>query len=153
LQKIFQMDIDLEKIKRLPPDIRKEFMQTLVKYDDLKKRDKIQNDFMSFVKHVWPEFVEGSHHKKIAEKFNRIARGELKRVIINMPPRHTKSEFSSFLLPAWMIGRKPKLKIIQSTHTTELAVRFGRKAKTLMDSEEYKQIFDTRLREDSQAAG
>jgi len=147
------MDIDLEKIKRLPPDIRKEFVQTLVKYDDLKKRDKIQNDFMFFVKHVWPEFVEGSHHKKIAEKFNRIAKGELKRVIINMPPRHTKSEFSSFLLPAWMIGRNPKLKIIQSTHTTELAVRFGRKAKTLMDSEEYKQIFDTRLREDSQAAG
>ena len=102
------MDIDLEKIKKLPPDIRKEFMQTLVKYDDLKKRDKIQNDFMAFVKHVWPEFVEGSHHKKIAEKFNRIARGELKRVIINMPPRHTKSEFSSFLLPAWMIGRNPK---------------------------------------------
>ncbi len=47
-----------------------------------------------------------------------------------MPPRHTKSEFASFLLPAWMIGRRPKLKIIQSTHTTELAVRFGRKAKT-----------------------
>jgi len=147
------MDIDLKKIKRLPPDIRKEFMQTLVKYDDLKKRDKIQNNFMDFVKHVWPEFVEGSHHKKIGDKFNRIAKGELKRVIINMPPRHTKSEFSSFLLPAWMIGRNPKLKIIQSTHTTELAVRFGRKAKTLMDSEEYKQIFDTRLREDSQAAG
>jgi len=147
------MDIDLEKIKRLPPDIRKEFMQTLVKYDDIKKRDKIQNDFMAFVKHMWPEFIEGSHHKKIADKFNRIAKGELKRVIINMPPRHTKSEFSSFLLPAWMIGRDPKLKIIQSTHTTELAVRFGRKAKTLMDTEEYKQVFNTRLRQDSQAAG
>jgi predicted phage terminase large subunit-like protein len=70
-----------------------------------------------------------------------------------MPPRHTKSEFASFLLPAWMIGRKPKLKIIQSTHTTELAVRFGRKAKNLMDTEEYKSVFPTRLREDSQAAG
>jgi predicted phage terminase large subunit-like protein len=75
------------------------------------------------------------------------------RLIINMPPRHTKSEFSSFLLPAWMIGRRPKLKIIQSTHTTELAVRFGRKAKNLMDSQEYKEVFETRLREDSQAAG
>jgi hypothetical protein len=147
------MEVDLEKIKKLPPDVRKEFMRTFVKYADKKKEYKIKNDFMSFVKHVWPEFVEGSHHKRIADKFNRIANGELKRVIINMPPRHTKSEFSSFLLPAWMIGRNPKLKIIQSTHTTELAVRFGRKAKTLMDTEEYKQIFDTRLREDSQAAG
>jgi hypothetical protein len=89
---------------------------------------------MAFVKHVWPQFIEGNHHGKIAEKFNLLAEGKLKRLIINMPPRHTKSEFASFLLPAWMIGRKPDLKIIQSTHTTELAVRFGRKAKNLMDS-------------------
>ena len=52
-----------------------------------------------------------------------------------------------------MVGRRPNLKIIQSTHTTELAIRFGRKAKTLMDSPEYKEVFKTRLREDSQAAG
>ena len=64
-----------------------------------------------------------------------------------MPPRHTKSEFASTLLPAWMIGREPKLKIIQTTHTGELAVRFGRKAKTLIDSPEYQEIFQTRLRE------
>jgi len=145
--------IDLEKINRLPADVRKEFMKTLVQYDQKKKVDKIQNDFMSFVKHCWPEFIQGDHHAKIANKFNKLATGEIKRLIINMPPRHTKSEFSSFLLPAWMIGRKPKLKIIQSTHTTELAVRFGRKAKNLMDSEEYKSVFPTRLREDSQAAG
>jgi len=147
------MEINLEKIKKLPPDVRKEFMKTFLKYSEKKKVDKIQSNFMSFVKHVWPEFIEGSHHKIIAEKFNKLANGEIKRLIVNMPPRHTKSEFSSFLLPAWMIGRRPNLKIIQSTHTTELAVRFGRKAKTLMDSPEYKQVFDTRLREDSQAAG
>ena len=117
------------------------------------KVEKISNDFMAFVKEMWPEFIEGKHHKEIADKFNKLANGKCKRLIINMPPRHTKSEFSSFLLPAWMVGRKPDLKIIQSTHTTELAIRFGRKAKTLMDSPEYKRVFDTRLREDSQAAG
>ena len=145
--------IDLEKINRLPADVRKEFMKTLVQYDQKKKVNKIQDDFMSFVKHCWPEFIQGDHHAKIADKFNKLANGEIKRLIINMPPRHTKSEFSSFLLPAWMIGRKPKLKIIQSTHTTELAVRFGRKAKNLMDTQEYKEVFETRLKEDSQAAG
>ena len=119
----------------------------------IKKEEKIQNDFLSFVKHVWPEFIEGYHHKKIAGKFNDLAKGKIKRLIVNMPPRHTKSEFASFLLPAWMVGRNSKLKIIQTTHTTELAVRFGRKAKTLMDTNEYKQVFKTRLREDSQAAG
>jgi len=147
------MDIDLKKIQKLPPDVRKDFMRTFLLYSEKKNEHKIQNDFMSFVKHVWPDFVEGRHHQIIANKFNRLAEGKIKRLIINMPPRHTKSEFASFLLPAWMVGRDPKLKIIQSTHTTELAVRFGRKAKTLMDSEEYKQVFKTRLREDSQAAG
>jgi hypothetical protein len=143
----------LSKINRLPEDIKKEFLEAGMLASKKRKIEKVQNDFMSFVKHVWPEFIEGGHHKVIAEKFNLIAEGKLKRLIINMPPRHTKSEFSSFLLPAWMIGRKPKLKIIQSTHTTELAVRFGRKAKNLMDSPEYKEVFETRLREDSQAAG
>ena len=143
----------LSKINRLPEDIKKEFLEAGMLASKKRKIEKVQNDFMSFVKHVWPEFIEGGHHKIIAEKFNLIAEGKLKRLIINMPPRHTKSEFSSFLLPAWMIGRKPKLKIIQSTHTTELAVRFGRKAKNLMDSPEYKEVFETRLREDSQAAG
>jgi predicted phage terminase large subunit-like protein len=147
------MQIDLEKIKKLPPDVRKEFMTAFLKYQEKKKESQVRDDFMSFVKHVWPDFIEGSHHKIIADKFNKLAEGKIKRLIINMPPRHTKSEFASYLLPAWMVGRNPKLKIIQSTHTTELAVRFGRKAKTLMDSEEYKQVFKTRLREDSQAAG
>jgi predicted phage terminase large subunit-like protein len=118
-----------------------------------KIQNKAKTDFMSFVKAVWPEFIEGPHHRVVAKKFNDLATGKIKRLIVNMPPRHTKSEFASFLLPAWMVGRNPKLKIIQATHTGELAVRFGRKAKTLIDSQEYAKIFDTRLREDSQAAG
>ena len=128
------MKIDIDKIKKLPPDVRKDFMKTYLQFQEKKKENKIHSDFMSFVKHMWPEFIEGSHHKIVAEKFNQLAEGKLKRLIINMPPRHTKSEFASFLLPAWMVGRNPKLKIIQSTNTTELSVRFGRKAKALIDS-------------------
>ena len=142
-----------EIIDKLPPDAQKEFLKLAMKLDEKTKQTKIHGDFLSFVRHVWPQFIEGKHHQKIAEKFNDIANGKIKRLIINMPPRHTKSEFASFLLPAWMVGRKPDLKIIQTTHTTELAIRFGRKAKTLIDSPEYQQIFKTRLREDSQAAG
>ena len=142
-----------EIIDKLPPDAQKEFLKLAMKLDEKTKQEKVHNDFLTFVKHVWPEFIEGKHHKKISEKFNDIANGKIKRLIINMPPRHTKSEFASFLLPAWMVGRRPNLKIIQSTHTTELAIRFGRKAKTLMDDPVYKEVFKTRLREDSQAAG
>ena len=140
-------------IDKLPPDAQKEFLKLAMKLSEKTKQSKVHDSFLDFVKHVWPEFIEGKHHKKIADKFNQIATGKIKRLIINMPPRHTKSEFASYLLPSWMVGRKPDLKIIQTTHTTELAIRFGRKAKTLMDSPEYKEVFKTRLREDSQAAG
>ena len=116
-----------------------------------KIQNKAKNDFLSFVKCVWPDFVEGSHHRHIADKFNKLASGEINRLIINMPPRHTKSEFASYLLPAWMVGREPKLKIIQATHTAELAIRFGRKAKNLIDSEDYtkilKQLYKKTLRQ------
>ena len=126
------MDIDREKLKnfeKLPADVRRQFSLLMNQWQEKKKESQIQDDFMAFVKHVWPDFVEGSHHKRVAKKFNDIANGKVKRVIINMAPRHTKSEFASYLLPAWMVGRNPKLKIIQSTNTTELSVRFGRKAK------------------------
>jgi predicted phage terminase large subunit-like protein len=120
----------------------------------LEKNEACQKDFLTFVKTVWPEFIAGRHHKIIAEKLERVARGELKRVIINMAPRHTKSEFASFLFPAWMMGRNPKMKIIQATHTTELAVNFGRKTKNLIDSDEYKTIFpEVKLAADSKASG
>ena len=118
-----------------------------------KAKPIIKKDFLSFVKYVWPEFIEGSHHKKINKKFNDLAQGKIKRLIINMPPRHTKSEFASYLLPAWMVGLDPRLKIIQATHTADLAADSGHKTKNLVDQENYKQLFDTRLMEDSQAAG
>jgi len=147
------MDLNKVDIKKLPPDVRKTFRQLQVLHAEKKIQNKAKNDFLSFVKAVWPEFVEGPHHRHIAEKFNKLGTGELKRLIVNMPPRHTKSEFASYLLPSWMVGRNPKLKIIQATHTGELAIRFGRKAKNLIDSEEYSKIFQTRLQEDSKAAG
>jgi len=120
----------------------------------LERIEKAQNNFLDFVKTVWPEFIAGKHHKTIADKFERIAKGELKRLIINMPPRHTKSEFGSYLFPAWMMGRRPTMKIIQATHTTELAVNFGRKVKNLLDRDEYREIFpDAKLSADSKASG
>ena len=147
------MNLNNIDISKLPADVRKTFRKLQVMHAEKKIQNKAKEDFLSFVKCVWPEFVEGPHHRHIAEKFNKLASGEITRLIVNMPPRHTKSEFASYLLPAWMVGREPKLKIIQATHTGELAIRFGRKAKTLIDSDEYAKIFETRLREDSQAAG
>ena len=117
-------------------------------------REKAQKDFMVFVKYVYENFIEGTHHKKIATLFEKLSTTPGSRIIVNMPPRHTKSEFASYLLPAWLIGKNPKLKIIQTTHTAELAVRFGRKVRNLMELQIYKDIFpDVDLRVDSKAAG
>tara|TARA_R100001224_G_scaffold83281_1_gene52626 strand:- start:379 stop:1839 length:1461 start_codon:yes stop_codon:yes gene_type:complete len=117
-------------------------------------REVAQNDFMAFVKHVYEGFIEGTHHKQVARQFEKLSMNPGSRIIVNMPPRHTKSEFASYLLPAWLIGKNPELKIIQTTHTAELAVRFGRKVRNLMELEIYKEIFpDVDLRADSKAAG
>ena len=122
--------------------------------EQLRKLNLAEKRFIPFVKHVWPEFIEGNHHVKIAKKFEDIASGKIKRLIVNMPPRHTKSEFASYLFPAWMVGKNPKLKVIQTTHTGELAVRFGRKMKNLVDTSEFAQVFeDCKIAADSKAAG
>ena len=126
----------------------------LDKYKELHDREEYQDKFLKFVKHVWPSFIAGSHHKIFGEKLERVARGELKRLIVNMPPRHTKSEFASYLFPAWVMGQKPETKIIQATHTAELAVGFGRKVKNLLDSEIYRDVFpDIQLARDAKASG
>ena len=126
----------------------------LDKYKELHDREDLQKDFLKFVKHAWPSFIAGNHHKIFAEKLERVARGELKRLIVNMPPRHTKSEFASYLFPAWVMGQQPETKIIQATHTAELAVGFGRKVKNLLDSEIYRDVFpDMELARDAKASG
>ena len=146
--------LTLEKINKIKDPIkRRKLKEDLVNADEAADRKEAHDDCLSFVKQMWPEFIEGSHHARIAEKFNKLASGEITRLIINMPPRHTKSEFASYFLPAWMIGKNSKLKIIQATHTAELAISFGRKTKNLIDSENYQKIFSTRLQEDSKAAG
>jgi len=141
-------------LQNVTPELDAKRLKLELRLAQLDRNEKCQNEFLTFVRAMWPEFIAGRHHKIIAEKFERVARGELKRLIINMAPRHTKSEFASFLFPAWMMGRNPRMKIIQATHTTELAVNFGRKVKNLLETDEYKEVFtDVKLAADSKASG
>jgi predicted phage terminase large subunit-like protein len=126
----------------------------LIHLEKLKAQELAQEKFLKFVERVWPTFIGGRHHKRMAEAFERVANGTCKRLIINMPPRHTKSEFASYLLPAWFLGKFPHKKVIQTSHTAELAVGFGRKVRNLVDSEVYNEIFPgLSLQSDSKAAG
>jgi|TARA_R110002051_G_scaffold24848_2_gene61259 predicted phage terminase large subunit-like protein len=135
-------------------DAEEKILKLELRLAQLDRIETCNDNFLDFVRAMWPDFITGKHHEIIADKLERVARGELKRLIVNMPPRHTKSEFASYLFPAWMIGKKPDMKIIQATHTTELAVGFGRKIKNLLDREEYREVFaDTQLAVDSKASG
>jgi predicted phage terminase large subunit-like protein len=143
-----------ELIDSLPAAERDSLLLMAQQYQDAILRENGQKSFLSFVKAMWPGFIHGRHHAVMASKFEEIAAGKLKRLIINMPPRHTKSEFASYLLPAWFLGRFPGKKIIQSSNTAELAVGFGRKVRNLVDSDVYTKVFpNVALRHDSKAAG
>jgi predicted phage terminase large subunit-like protein len=144
----------LSKIQNLSLEDKQELLSLLEELDEAKAREACSQNYLKFVYEMWSAFIHGKHHEVMAEAFERVANGELKRLIINMPPRHTKSEFASYLLPAWFLGRYPDKKIIQTAHTAELAVGFGRKVRNLVNSKDFKRIFpNVSLQADSKAAG
>ncbi len=137
-----------------PKEVEAQRLRLELRLALLDRRERSKASFLDFARYAWPEAIFSAHHSKMADAFDRIISGDLKRLVINMPPRHTKSEFGSYLLPAYAMGRKPDLKIIQATHTGELAVRFGRKVRNLMDTQNYKDLFEgVELQADSKAAG
>lgn len=147
------MDLE-ELIARLPAAEQEKLLEQVGQYRDALVREKAQKSFMAFVKEMWPGFIHGRHHAVMAKKFEEVAEGKVKRLIINMAPRHTKSEFASYLLPAWFLGRYPEKKVIQTSNTAELAVGFGRKVRNLVDSDQYSKIFpNVELSADSKASG
>ena len=149
-----ELKLLLTQLDKLPEAQKRVILQDLERREKLYEKEIAQNTFMGFVQRVWPEFIGGRHHAIMARAFERVANGDCKRLIINMPPRHTKSEFASYLLPAWFLGKYPNKKVIQTSHTAELAVGFGRKVRNLVDSETYHDIFpELHLQADSKAAG
>ena len=147
------MDLS-ELISKLPANEQEKLLEQVSQYKDAVTREKAQKSFMAFVHEMWPGFIHGRHHALMAKKFEEIAAGKLKRLIINMPPRHTNSEFASYLLPAWFLGKYPDKKVIQSSNTAELAVGFGRKVRNLVGGDVYSKIFpNVALQSDSKAAG
>jgi predicted phage terminase large subunit-like protein len=144
----------LANLSHLSESQMKEILQLQERLDLLNARDACHDSFMEYIRYIWPSFIEGEHHRLIADKLTRVAKGELRRLIVNMPPRHTKSEFASIYFPSWMMGLKPDLKIMQTTHTADLSINFGRKVRNLMDTDEYKNIFpEASLAADSKSAG
>jgi predicted phage terminase large subunit-like protein len=144
----------LSQISHLPYEQQKSLLDILEKLRAAEQKKAASHSFMGFVKHMWPSFIEGAHHKIMARLFDDVVEGRKKRIIINIAPRHTKSEFASIHLPAYFLGRYPGKKVIMASHTSELAVGFGRKVRGLVDRRDFQDLFPgVRLSADSKAAG
>jgi predicted phage terminase large subunit-like protein len=142
-----------ELLLKMSEHDRVKALEILTVLDQRRTRKEAREKFLTFVNLVWEEYISGRHFEIMSDAFERMARGDLKRLIINMPPRHGKSEMSSYLLPAWWLGLNPNHKVMQFSHSSELAEGFGRKVRNLVDSDTYQSVFpDTKLSKDSTAA-
>ena len=135
-----------EKEKRRIADLLKQYQNQLTQ--------RLGKDsFLDFITHVYPGYKVGPHHRKLARIFEEIAEGKKKRVIVNIAPRHGKSEMISYLAPAWFLGKFPHKKVIMASHTADLAINFGRRVRNLVGSESYRDIFPSvSLQADSKSA-
>jgi len=145
------VNVDLSKMTDAQLREYLDLKQLLVKQEQI---TAARDDFIEFVKFMFPDFIIGPHHKVMAEKFKQVAEGKLKRIILNVAPRHGKSLLTSQYLPAWLIGRIPNKKLMSITHTTDLAVHFGRTVRDIIQSDRYQEIFPhTNIRADNKSAG
>ena len=125
--------------------------------DELATRKQNQlayDDLIEFCKAMMPDFIVGRHHRILADLLMEIERGDKDRAAVNIPPRHGKSQLVSIFFPAWYLGRNPNKKVMMVSHTTDLAVDFGRKVRNLISTPDYQAIFPTvKLASDSKSAG
>ena len=137
----------------MPDKQRRRTLELLKRYDANITQGMGKESFLDFINHVYPGYKVGPHHLKLIQIFEDIAAGKKKRVIVNIAPRHGKSELISYLAPAWFLGKYPQKKIIMGSHTADLAVNFGRRVRNLVGSEAYKGIFpQVELQSDSKSA-
>ena len=138
----------------LSPQEKAELLKDLEERAARASKEIGKDSMLGFATHVYPGFKIGPHHRKLSRIFEDVIAGKKKRVIINIAPRHGKSEFSSYLFPAYFLGKFPEKKIIMGTHTASLSEDFGRRVRNLIESEEYQELFpDTRVADDQKAAG
>lgn len=112
---------------------------------------------LEFAVVVDPRYQVNWHHQiigfKLEEVLYKLKQGKKSRVILELPPRHGKSELATIKFPAWALGKNPDLEFIVSSYSADLAVDFGSSTRDLMDNPDYQVIFNTRLRADTRAKG
>lgn len=149
-----EIRVMLDRLDEFSPEEQAEIEQLATVLEDRKRALNCRNDLIAFCQHMQGDYKVGKHHRILSNLLMEIAAGKKDRVCVNIPPRHGKSQLVSIYFPAWFLGKFPNKKVMMVSHTTDLAVDFGRKVRNIVDSAAYKQIFPTvNLAADSKSAG
>ena len=144
----------IERIsKKLPPSEAVELLAMFAELDDRKRQQLAQNDFLSFIAAIDPNYKFGVHLKRLGGLLMEVETNLKNRIAVSMAPRMGKSQMISIYYPAWYLGKHPDHKVIVASHTADLAVVMARKVRNLINTPEYKAIFpDTNIASDAKAA-
>jgi predicted phage terminase large subunit-like protein len=119
----------------------------------LLRRRRARRSLIEFTTFTLPKYQPAAHHVLIAEKLEAAARGEIDRLMVNMPPRHGKSELASRRFPAFLLGTNPQIEIVVASYNADKAREFGYEVRDIVRSDEYRALFPgVQLKEDSRAA-
>lgn len=105
------------------------------------KAQKAKRNFLDFVKYTFPDYKVNWHHELLCNYLNKFAKGEIKKMMVFMPPQHGKSELTSRRLPAYLLGINPNLKIAGCSYNMDLAKSFSRDVQRIIDNKIYNEVF------------
>ena len=149
-----ELQMLLKNLDKLTPAELAEVTKMVEELEGRKERQRKQDDLIAFCQHMQKDYKVGAHHKRLANLLEDIERGYRDRICVSVPPRHGKSQLVSIYYAAWYLGRNPGHKVMLVSHTTDLAVDFGRKVRNLIDTAEFKEVFpNVALASDSKSAG
>ena len=157
----------LDNLDKYSPEEQRELYRIVTELEARKRAEAAKEDLIEFCKLMQPDYKVGKHHRMLADLLMEIEMGReydetgnpligtgKDRICVNMPPRHGKSQLVSIYFPAWFLGRNPDKKVLMVSHTTDLAVDFGRKVRNIINSDTYKEVFPhVSLAVDSKSAG
>jgi len=161
------LDLLLANIDTYTVEEQEELLKTIDEYQNRQKIEAAKADLIDFCCLMQPDYKVGKHHRILADLLMEIEQGReynfdgkpvdgtgKDRICVNIPPRHGKSQLVSIYFPAWFLGRNPDKKVMMVSHTTDLAVDFGRKVRNLINTPQYQEIFpEVQLAIDSKSAG
>lgn len=108
---------------------------------ELLRRKSARQGILAFTTYTKPDYAVSWHHQILCDHLDRFASGEIKRLMVMMPPRHGKSELVSRRLPAYLLGRLPDANIIATSYSADLASRLNRDVQRIIDAPSYRRLF------------